>query len=110
MNKDNVIAKGRKSKIEIVPGEHFLIRLIQHQLSLGGIGALQGELCQIKLGNRVGVLCNGVILIAERKKEDTAVLVTGWNASKEQQRQIQNNEQISVGLGKGSSEMMLIAN
>jgi len=105
----NAIAKRKKPKIEMVPGEHFAYRMIQHSLSLGGIGALQSELCQTKIGKRIAVLSNNTILVAERTTEHEAVLVTGWNASVEQVRAIDNNEEIVAFLGKGKSENLLVS-
>lgn len=105
----NAKAIRKKSKIEMVPGEHFAYRMIQHRLSLGGIGALQSELCQTKVGKRIAVLSNNIILVAERVGEHEAVLITGWNASAEQIKAIDNNEEIVAFLGKEKSENLLVS-
>jgi hypothetical protein len=108
-NNSNIVATKKRASIEIVPGEHFSIRMIQHRLSLGGVGPLQSQLCQVKLGGRVGVMCNDTILIAQRESNDHAVLITGWKASREQKEAIERGINISVNLGKGNYEEMMIS-
>ena len=102
------IAIAYKPKIELIVGEHFAYRMIQHNLSLGGIGSLQSKLCQVRLGTRVAVYTNGVILVAERTREDIGVLITGWHATEAQIQIIMANTPISVNLGKGVFEDILI--
>jgi hypothetical protein len=104
----NAKAIKKTPKIEITAGEHFAYRMIQKSLPLGGIGALQSQLCQTKIGSRIAILSNKTILVAERVHEKYAVLVTGWNASISQIHAINNNETVEVNLGRGKHENMSI--
>lgn len=82
--KGNVVAKQFKVPMCINLPHYGIAKLaLRGVTDLSGLGKLQSELCQTKVGDRVAVEVNGVTLVAERKSENEADLITGWRVGHE---------------------------
>jgi len=95
-----------KSGISLSGSDHFIMAVIKRGLSLEGITPLLSKLHQTKLEQRIAIISNGVILVAVRKKENYAEIITGWRASISQIDAIKKGEKVSVNFGKGNFEDM----